>query len=156
MVKLEVIGDQKTLLPDNDETLRPPSAGEGRLQGPAVYPDDLIMANADEAGWAAVMPLAAPIGSGMGVRTRQHPDHPGEGAMPVIVDAGVGTASDAAIAMELGCDAVLMNTAHRRGEGPGADGRGDALRLEAGYLAAPRRQDPAAPLRQRLVAASRG
>src|SRR5881227_1596490 len=115
LVKLEVIGDQTTLFPDNEQTLE--AARVLVREGFTVLPyftDDLIMAKKLlEAGCAAVMPLAAPIGSGLGVQNpanlrimrEQLPD------ATIIVDAGVGTASDAAIALELGMDAVLMNTA---------------------------------------------
>jgi thiazole synthase len=115
LVKLEVIGDQTTLFPDNEQTLE--AARVLVREGFAVLPyftDDLIMAKKLlDAGCAAVMPLAAPIGSGLGVQNpanlrimrEQLPD------ATIIVDAGVGTASDAAIALELGVDAVLMNTA---------------------------------------------
>jgi thiazole synthase len=113
-VKLEVLGDEKTLFPDLEETVR-----AARLlvkEGFTVFPytsDDLIAARKlQDAGCAAIMPLAAPIGSGMGIRNPHNIRLILEAAtVPVIVDAGVGTASDAAIAMELGCDAVLMNSA---------------------------------------------
>jgi thiazole synthase len=113
-VKLEVLGDEKTLFPDVEETIR-----AARLlvnEGFTVFPytsDDLIAARKlQDAGCAAIMPLAAPIGSGLGIRNPHNIRLIIEAAtIPVIVDAGVGTASDAAIAMELGCDAVLMNTA---------------------------------------------
>src|SRR5947209_4287516 len=115
LIKLEVIGDQTTLFPDNEQTLEAARVlvGEGFTVLP-YFTDDLIMAKKLlDAGCAAVMPLAAPIGSGLGVQNpanlrimrEQLPD------ATIIVDAGVGTASDAAIAMELGMDAVLMNTA---------------------------------------------
>ena len=115
LLKLEVIGDQTTLFPDNEQTLE--AARVLVREGFTVLPyfsDDLIMAKKLlDAGCAAVMPLAAPIGSGLGVQNpanlrimrEQLPD------AVIIVDAGVGTASDAAVAMELGVDAVLMNTA---------------------------------------------
>jgi len=113
LVKLEVIGDPKTLFPDNAATVE--AARRLVKEGFHVLPycsDDLITCKRlEEAGCLAVMPLAAPIGSGLGIRNphniRLIIDHIG---VPVIVDAGVGTASDAAIAMELGCTAVLMNT----------------------------------------------
>src|SRR5438270_13303030 len=114
-IKLEVIGDKVTLLPDNEQTLEAAKVlvKEGFVVLP-YFTDDLIMAKKLlDAGCPAVMPLAAPIGSGMGVQNpanlrimrEQLPN------ATIIVDAGVGTASDAAIAMELGADAVLMNTA---------------------------------------------
>ena len=113
LVKLEVIGDPKTLFPDNTATVE--AARRLVKEGFKVLPycsDDLITCKRlEEAGCLAVMPLAAPIGSGLGIRNphniRLIIEHVG---IPVIVDAGVGTASDAAIAMELGCVAVLMNT----------------------------------------------
>jgi thiazole synthase len=139
LVKLEVIGDQTTLFPDNEQTLE--AARILVKEGFTVLPyfsDDLIMAKKLlDAGCAAVMPLAAPIGSGLGVQNpanlaimrEQLPD------ATIIVDAGVGTASDAAIAMELGADAVLMNTAIA--EARDAAQMADAMRLaiRAGRLA---------------------
>ena len=142
LVKLEVIGDQVTLFPDNEQTLQAARVlvGEGFTVLP-YFTDDLIMAKKLlDAGCAAVMPLAAPIGSGLGVQNpanlrimrEQLPD------ATIIVDAGVGTASDAAIAMELGADGVLMNTAIA--EARDAEQMATAMRLavEAGrraYLA---------------------
>jgi len=113
-VKLEVLGDEKTLFPDVEETVR--AARRLVAEGFTVFPytsDDLITARKlQDAGCAAIMPLAAPIGSGLGIRNPHNIRLIIEAAtVPVIVDAGVGTASDAAIAMELGCDGVLMNTA---------------------------------------------
>ena len=113
LVKLEVIGDEKTLFPDTAATLE--AARTLVADGFTVLPytnDDPIMARKlEEAGCAAIMPLAAPIGSGLGIRNPYNIRIILEQtSLPVIVDAGVGTASDAAIAMELGCDAVLMNT----------------------------------------------
>ena len=139
LIKLEVIGDQTTLFPDNEQTLE--AARVLVREGFQVLPyfsDDLIMAKKLlDAGCAAVMPLAAPIGSGLGVQNpanlaimrEQLPD------ATIIVDAGVGTASDAAVAMELGVDAVLMNTAIA--EAADAERMAKAMRLavEAGRLA---------------------
>jgi thiazole synthase len=113
-VKLEVLGDSKTLFPDVEETI---AAARTLVQrGFTVLPytsDDPVAAKKlEDLGCAAVMPLAAPIGSGLGIRNPHNIQLILEGAkVPIIVDAGVGTASDAAIAMELGCDGVLMNTA---------------------------------------------
>ncbi len=113
-VKLEVLGDSKTLFPDVEETL---AAARTLVQrGFTVLPytsDDPVAAKKlEDLGCAAVMPLAAPIGSGLGIRNPHNIQLILEAAkVPIIVDAGVGTASDAAIAMELGCDGVLMNTA---------------------------------------------
>jgi len=113
-IKLEVLGDEKTLFPDLEETVK--AANVLVKEGFTVFPytsDDLITARKlQDAGCAAIMPLAAPIGSGLGIRNPHNIRLILDAAkVPVIVDAGVGTASDAAIAMELGCDAVLMNTA---------------------------------------------
>jgi thiazole synthase len=113
-VKLEVIGDPRTLLPDNEELLQATKilVREGFTVLPYCNDDPIVARKLEEAGAAAVMPLGAPIGSGLGIR---NPHNIGlileTVKVPVIVDAGVGTASDAAIAMELGCDGVLMNTA---------------------------------------------
>jgi thiazole synthase len=112
-VKLEVIGDKRTLFPDAEATLE--AARRLVKEGFVVLPytnDDPVMAKKlEDAGCAAVMPLAAPIGSGLGIRNPHNLRIILESAkVPVIVDAGVGTASDAAVAMELGCHAVLMNT----------------------------------------------
>jgi thiazole synthase len=114
MVKLEVIGDPKTLYPDNEQTLVAAKilVQEGFVVLPYCIDDPIVCKKLEDLGCAAVMPLAAPIGSGLGIR---NPHNLGiileQAKVPVIVDAGVGTASDAAIAMELGCDGVLMNTA---------------------------------------------
>jgi thiazole synthase len=113
-VKLEVIGDAETLYPDNEQTLEAARTlvKEGFVVLPYCIDDPIVCRKLEDAGCAAVMPLAAPIGSGLGIR---NPHNIGiileRAKVPVIVDAGVGTASDAAIAMELGCHGVLMNTA---------------------------------------------
>src|SRR5215204_2571501 len=138
-VKLEVIGDPVTLLPDNEQTLEAAKVlvGEGFIVLP-YFSDDLIMAKKLlEAGCPAVMPLAAPIGSGMGVQNpsnlrimrEQLPD------ATIIVDAGVGVPSDAAVAMELGADGVLMNTAIAAAEDPAKMATAMKLAIEAGRLA---------------------
>ena len=139
LIKLEVIGDQTTLFPDNEQTLE--AARTLVREGFQVLPyfsDDLIMAKKLlDAGCAAVMPLAAPIGSGLGVQNpanlrimrEQLPD------ATIIVDAGVGTASDAAVAMELGVDAVLMNTAIAEAEDAPRMATAMRLAVEAGRLA---------------------
>src|SRR4029079_18826766 len=114
MVKLEVIGDQKTLFPDNEATLEAAKVliKEGFVVLPYCMDDPIVCKKLEDLGCAAVMPLAAPIGSGLGIRNPYNLMIIREQAkVPVIVDAGVGTASDAAYAMELGCDGVLMNTA---------------------------------------------
>ena len=114
LVKLEVLGDQKTLFPDVVQTLKAAEqlVADG-FQVMVYTSDDPILARRlEEIGCVAVMPLAAPIGSGLGIQNRWNLLEIVENAkVPVLVDAGVGTASDAAIAMELGCDGVLMNTA---------------------------------------------
>lgn len=114
IVKLEVIGDPKTLYPDNEQTLEAAKilVEEGFTVLPYCMDDPILCRKLQEVGCAAVMPLAAPIGSGLGIRNPYNLRVIIEEArVPVIVDAGVGTASDAAVAMEFGCDGVLMNTA---------------------------------------------
>jgi thiazole synthase len=114
MVKLEVIGDQRTLFPDNEELLAATKVlvKEGFIVLPYTNDDPIMAKKLEDAGAAAVMPLGAPIGSGLGLRNPHNIMIILQSAqVPVIVDAGVGTASDAAVAMELGCDGVLMNTA---------------------------------------------
>lgn len=139
LIKLEVIGDQTTLFPDNEQTLEAARVlvKEGFIVLP-YFTDDLIMAKKLlDAGCPAVMPLAAPIGSGLGVQNpanlrimrEQLPD------ATIIVDAGVGTASDAAIAMELGADAVLMNTAIAEAQDPAKMAEAMKLAIQAGRLA---------------------
>lgn len=139
LIKLEVIGDQTTLFPDNEQTLE--AARILVKEGFTVLPyfsDDLIMAKKLlDAGCAAVMPLAAPIGSGLGVQNPANLRIMRE-QLPratIIVDAGVGTASDAAIAMELGADAVLMNTAIAEAQDAEKMARAMRLAIEAGRLA---------------------
>lgn len=156
LVKLEVLGEARTLYPDMRETLRATEvlAKEGFL--PMVYcVDDPIAAKQlEEAGAVAVMPLGAPIGSGLGIQNRVTIRLIVEGAnVPVLVDAGVGTASDAAVAMELGVDGVLMNTAIAEAKDPIRMARAMRLAVEAGreaYLAgrmATRKYaDPSSPL----------
>ena len=121
LVKLEVLGDEKTLFPDVTATLE---AAETLVKDGfdvMVYTNDdpLIAKRLEEVGCAAVMPLAAPIGSGLGIRNPYNIMTIIENArVPILVDAGVGTASDAAIAMELGCDGILMNTAIAAAKNP--------------------------------------
>jgi len=121
LVKLEVLGDEKTLYPDIPETLK---ATETLIRDGfniMVYTtDDPVMAKRfEEIGCVAVMPLAAPIGSGLGIRNPYNIRTIVENAsVPILVDAGVGTASDAAVAIELGCDGVLMNTAIAEAKNP--------------------------------------
>ena len=121
MVKLEVIGDPKTLFPDNEALLAATRilVKEGFTVLPYTNDDPIMAKKLQDAGAAVVMPLAAPIGSGLGVRNPYNIRIILETiSVPIIVDAGVGTASDAAIAMELGCDGVLMNTAIAGAENP--------------------------------------
>ncbi len=121
LVKLEVIGDPKTLFPDNEATLEAAKilVKEGFTVLPYCIDDPIVCRKLEDAGCAAVMTLAAPIGSGLGNRNNHNIAIIKEHAkVPVIVDAGVGTASDAAIAMELGCDGVLLNTAIAQAKDP--------------------------------------
>jgi thiazole synthase len=121
LVKLEVIGDPKTLYPDNEQTLEAAKilVKEGFTVLPYCIDDPIVCRKLEEIGCAAVMPLAAPIGSGLGIRNPHNLQIILEQAkVPVIVDAGVGTASDAAVALELGCDGVLMNTAIAQAKDP--------------------------------------
>ena len=140
-IKLEVIADEETLLPDADELLR--AARELVAQGFTVLPytnDDPVTARKlEDAGCAAVMPLGAPIGSGLGIRNPHNLELIVERArVPVVVDAGVGTASDVAVAFELGCAAVLLNSAVARAADPVRMARAMRHAAEAGrqaYLA---------------------
>jgi thiazole synthase len=121
MVKLEVIGDQKTLLPDTVELLRATEklVKDGFTVLPYTTDDPIVAKKLEEAGAAAVMPLAAPIGSGIGIQTDLNIRFiMEEASVPVIVDAGVGTASDACRAMELGIDGILINTAVAQAKDP--------------------------------------
>lgn len=137
-VKLEVLGDERTLFPDNEALLE--SAKVLVKEGFTVLPytnDDPIMAKKlEDIGCAAVMPLAAPIGSGLGIRNPHNIRIILETIkVPIIVDAGVGTASDAAIAMELGCHGILMNTGIAGAKDPVKMARAMHLAVEAGRLA---------------------
>jgi len=138
LVKLEVLGDQRTLFPDVVETLK--AAEELVADGfdVMVYTsDDPILAKKlEQIGCVAVMPLAAPIGSGLGIQNRYNLLEIVENAkVPIIVDAGVGTASDAAVAMELGCDGVLMNTAIAGARDPVLMAHAMKLAIQAGRAA---------------------
>ena len=138
LVKLEVLGEAKTLYPDMRETLRATEVLVKEGFEPMVYcVDDPIAAKQlEEAGAVAIMPLGAPIGSGLGIQNRVTIRLIVEGAgVPVLVDAGVGTASDAAQAMELGCDGVLMNTAIAEAKEPVLMARAMKSAVEAGRLA---------------------
>jgi thiazole synthase len=137
-VKLEVIGDERTLFPDNVALLEATHVlvREGFVVLPYTNDDPVICRKLEEAGAAAVMPLGAPIGSGLGIQNENNIRIIREQArVPVIVDAGVGTASDASIAMELGADGVLMNTAIALAGDPAAMARAMKLAVEAGRLA---------------------
>jgi thiazole synthase len=138
-VKLEVIGDKRTLFPDNVELLRATEilVKEGFTVLPYTNDDPVVCKKLEDLGAAAVMPLGAPIGSGMGIRNPANLRIILEQAnVPVIVDAGVGTASDAAIAMELGAEGVLMNTAVAEANDPVRMAHAMKLAVEAGWLAA--------------------
>ena len=138
LVKLEVLGDQKTLYPDVVQTL---AAAETLVKDGfevMVYTSDdpILCKRLEEIGCVAVMPLAAPIGSGLGIQNKYNLIEIVESAkVPIIVDAGVGTASDAAIAMELGCDGVLMNTAIAGAKDPVLMAHAMKLAVEAGRAA---------------------
>jgi len=156
LVKLEVLGEARTLYPDMRETLKATEVLAKEGFKPMVYcVDDPIGAKQlEEAGAVAVMPLGAPIGSGLGIQNRVTIRLIVEGAnVPVLVDAGVGTASDAAVAMELGCDGVLMNTAIAEAKNPIRMAHAMKLAVEAGrsaYLsgrmATRKYADPSSPL----------
>lgn len=138
LVKLEILGDEKTLYPDNEQTLQAASVlvKEGFTVLPYCIDDPIVCRKLEEVGCAAVMPLAAPIGSGLGIRNPYNLRIIIENAkVPVIVDAGVGTASDAAVAMELGCDGVLMNTAVALAKNPVLMAEAMKLSVEAGRMA---------------------
>lgn len=138
LVKLEVLGDQKTLYPDVAQTLKAAEQLVAEGFDVMVYTsDDPILARQlEQIGCVAVMPLAAPIGSGLGIQNRYTLLEIVESAqVPIIVDAGVGTASDAAIAMELGCDGVLMNTAIAGAKDPVLMAHAMKLAVEAGRAA---------------------
>ena len=137
-VKLEVIGDDRTLFPDPTELLAAAETlvGEGFVVLPYTNDDPILARRLEELGCAAVMPLGAPIGSGMGIRNPYNLSIIVEQAsVPVICDAGVGTASDAAIAMELGCDGVLMASAIARARDPVKMAAAMRAAIEAGRLA---------------------
>jgi thiazole synthase len=137
-VKLEVIGDDRTLLPDPVELLDAAETlvADGFTVLPYTNDDPILARRLEDAGCAAVMPLGSPIGSGMGIRNAYNLRLIVEGAgVPVILDAGIGTASDAAIAMELGCAGVLLATSVSRAEDPARMARAMRLAVEAGRLA---------------------
>ncbi|HEX7477484.1 MAG TPA: thiazole synthase [Polyangiales bacterium] len=135
LVKVEVLGDPKTLFPDVVQTLQAVAilVKEGFTVLPYTTDDPITAKKLEDLGCAAVMPLAAPIGSGLGIRNPYNLEIiRNTVSVPVIVDAGVGTASDAAIAMELGCDGVLMNTAIAGAREPLRMARAMKLAVEAG------------------------
>ena len=137
-VKLEVIGDDRTLLPDAPELLSAAETlvGEGFVVLPYTNDDPILARRLEEAGCAAVMPLGSPIGSGSGIRNPYNLRIIVEGAsVPVICDAGIGTASDAAQAMELGCDGVLLASAVSRAADPERMASAMRKAVEAGYEA---------------------
>ena len=137
-IKLEVIGDDRTLLPDAVELIAAAEqlVDDGFTVLPYTTDDPILARRLEDVGCAAIMPLGSPIGSGMGIR---NPYNIGlireQTALPVILDAGVGTASDAALAMELGCDAVLCASAISRAEDPVAMATAIRAGVEAGWLA---------------------
>jgi thiazole synthase len=138
LVKLEVIGDEKTLFPDSAATIEAAKVlvAEGFDVLPYITDDPVACKRLEDLGCMAVMPLAAPIGSGLGIRNPYNIRIIIEQSrVPVIVDAGVGTASDAAVALELGCDAVLMNTAIAGAKDPILMARAMRLGVEAGRAA---------------------
>jgi thiazole synthase len=137
-VKLEVIGDERTLLPDAVELVLAAEqlVDEGFVVLPYTTDDPVLARRLEDVGCAAIMPLGSPIGSGMGINNPYNLRLiRAQTALPVILDAGVGTASDAALAMELGCDAVLCASAISRAEDPVAMARAVRLAVEAGVLA---------------------
>src|SRR5438067_144797 len=137
-VKLEVIGDEKTLFPDNEQLLEATRqlVREGFVVLPYTTDDPVVCRKLEDAGAAAIMPLGAPIGSGLGIQNVNNLRIIREFArVPLVVDAGVGTASDAALAMELGADAVLMNTAIAGAQDPVAMAEAMKLAVRAGRLA---------------------
>ena len=137
-VKLEVIGDERTLLPDAAELLEAAEAlvADGFVILPYTSDDPVLAQRLEDAGCAAVMPLGSPIGSGMGIRNPYNLRLIVEQAgVPVILDAGIGTASDAATTMELGCEAVLLASAVSRAADPPRMARAMRLAVEAGRLA---------------------
>jgi thiazole synthase len=155
-VKLEVIGDDRTLLPDPAELVEAAETlvSDGFTVLPYTSDDPVLARRLEDAGCAAVMPLGSPIGSGMGINNLYNLRLVVEQArVPVILDAGIGTASDAAIAMEMGCDGVLLASSVARAEDPAAMARAMRLAVEAGYEARragriPRRlyAEPSSPL----------
>ena len=154
-VKLEVVADERTLLPDPIELLDAAETlvDDGFTVLPYTNDDPVLARKLEDVGCAAIMPLGSPIGSGLGIRNPHNFQLIVEHArVPVILDAGAGTASDAALAMELGCAAVMLASAVTRAQEPVADGRGDAARGGGGAAGAAGGADTAAPLRDGVVA----
>jgi thiazole synthase len=137
-VKLEVVGDDRTLLPDAVQLLEAAETlvDDGFTVLPYTNDDPILARRLEEAGCAAVMPLGSPIGSGMGIRNPYNIEIIAErSGVPVILDAGIGTASDAALAMELGCDAVLLASSVSRAEDPAGMATAMRAAVEAGWAA---------------------
>jgi thiazole synthase len=138
-IKLEVIGDEDTLLPDAPELLRAAEqlVADGFVVLPYTTDDPILARRLQDLGCAAVMPLGSPIGSGMGIRNPYNISLVREAVeIPVVLDAGIGTASDAALAMELGCDGVMTASAIARAQDPVAMATAMRLAVDAGRLAA--------------------
>ena len=134
-IKIEIINDSQYLMPDNSETIKATKilADEGFIVLPYMMPDLIAAKRMEDAGAAAVMPLGSPIGSNRGIVTKPLIEMMLESnRVPIIVDAGIGRPSDAAIAMEMGCDAVLVNTAIATAQDPVKMGRAFSLAVEAG------------------------
>jgi len=137
-VKLEVVGDERTLLPDAPALLEAAEelVDDGFVVLPYTNDDPILARRLEDAGCAAVMPLGSPIGSGMGIRNPYNIEIIVDRAsVPVVLDAGIGTASDAALAMELGCDGILLASSVSRAEDPAAMARAMRLAVEAGFAA---------------------
>ncbi len=137
-IKIEIINDMKYLMPDNEETVKATKvlAAEGFIVLPYIMPDLITAKKLEEAGAAAVMPLGAPIGSNKGLLTKPLIEMLNDNKrLPIIVDAGIGAPSQAAEAMEMGVDAVLVNTAISTAEDPVMMGKAFAMAVEAGRMA---------------------
>jgi thiazole synthase len=137
-VKLEVVADERTLLPDSVELLDAAQqlVADGFTVLPYTNDDPVLARRLHQAGCAAIMPLGSPIGTGLGIRNRHNIELiVAEAEVPVILDAGIGTASDAALAMELGCDAVLLASAVTRAQRPARMAAAMAAAVEAGRAA---------------------
>ncbi len=137
-IKIEIINDMKYLMPDNEETVKATKilADEGFIVLPYIMPDLITAKKLEEAGAAAVMPLGAPIGSNKGLLTKPLIEMLNDNKrLPIIVDAGIGAPSQAAEAMEMGVDAVLVNTAISTAEEPVMMGKAFAMAVEAGRMA---------------------